>query len=190
MARIRTFVAVDISSAVRRRAANLQDKLRESKVNASWADPENMHVTLQFLGDVDETEVPEVCKRVIRAAEPHEAMHLSFAQAGAFPALDRPRAVWIRVDEGRQQLIDLQFSIQESLVEMRFPRERRTYQPHLTLGRIREAGPRRDKLAELIAHYHDYGAESCDVTEVLILASYLDRSGPTYQVMGRAPLNG
>ncbi len=190
MGRIRTFIAVDISAAVRRRAATLQDKLRESNVNATWTDPENMHVTLQFLGDVDEPDVPEVCKRVIRAAAPHAPMHLSFSRAGAFPAIDRPRTAWIGVDEGRQELIDLQLSVQESLVEMRFPRERRTYQPHLTLGRIREAGPRRDKLAELIAHYRDYGAESCDVTEALIFATYLDRSGPSYQIMGRAPLNG
>lgn len=190
MARIRTFIAIDISPAVRRRAAVLQDKLRESEVNASWTDPENIHVTMQFLGDVDETLVPEVCKRVAAAAAPFAPFHASFAQAGAFPAADRPRTVWIGVDEGRENLVELHHAVQESLIEMRFPRELRTYKPHLTIGRIRDGGARRLRLTELLAHYHDFKADSCEVTEVLIYASYLERSGPTYQIMGRAPLEG
>ncbi|MDA1050768.1 MAG: RNA 2',3'-cyclic phosphodiesterase [Planctomycetota bacterium] len=190
MTRIRTFIAVDTSPAVRRRAVALQDKLREGEVNASWTDPENMHVTMQFLGDVDESLIPEVCQRVAVAAAPFAPFDLEFARAGAFPALDRPRTVWIGVDRGSQKLVELQFAIQESLVEMRFPRERRTYKPHLTIARVRAAGPRQKRLSELIAHYHDFKAESCDVTEVVIFASYLERSGPTYQIMGRAPLAG
>ena len=190
MARIRTFIAVETSPAVQRRAAELQAKLRESQVNATWTDPENMHLTLQFLGDVEDTLVPEVCKRVAIAAAPFAPFFVDFSKAGAFPANDRPRTVWIGVDQGTQELIDLQFAIQESLVEMRFPRERRTFRPHLTLARVREGGRRQSQLSELLAHYRDFKAESCDVSEVLIFASYLDRSGPTYQIMGRAPLDG
>ncbi len=190
MSRIRTFIAVDISPAVRRRAAILQDKLRESEVNASWTDPENMHVTMQFLGDVDDTLIPEVYKRVASAAAPFAPFHLAFSQAGAFPALDRPRAVWIGVDEGSENLVEIQAVVQESLVEMRFPRERRTYKPHLTIARVREGGLRQQRLAELIGRFRDFKAESCDVTEVLLFASFLESSGPTYQIMGRAPLAG
>jgi len=190
MARIRTFIAVETSPAVRRRAVDLQNKLRESEVKASWTDPENMHVTMQFLGDVEDTLIPEVCKRVATAAAPFEPFHVEFSRAGAFPGAERPRTVWIGVDQGSQELVDLQFAIQESLVEMRFPRERRTYRPHLTIARVRGGGSRQTRLADLIAHYRDFKAGSCDVSEVLILASYLERSGPTYQIMGRAPLDG
>jgi 2'-5' RNA ligase len=190
MARIRTFIAVDTSPAVRRRAVDLQAKLRESQVNATWTDAENMHVTMQFLGDVDDTLIPEVCKRVASAAAPFVPFYIDFSQVGAFPAVDRPRTVWIGVDHGAQELVALQFAIQESLVEMRFPRERRTFKPHLTLARVREGGRRQSRLAELLAHYRDFKAESCDVSEVLIFASYLDRTGPSYQIMGRAPLDG
>ncbi len=190
MARIRTFIAIETSPAVRRRAADLQNKLRESEVKATWTDPENMHITLQFLGDVDDTEIPEVCKRVAAAAEPFESFFVEFSKAGAFPGLEKPRTLWIGVDQGRQELVDLQHAIQESLVEMRFPRERRTYRPHLTIARVRESGPNVSRLAELLARYRDFKAESCDVSEVLIMASYLERTGPTYQIMGRAPLDG
>lgn len=190
MARIRTFIAIDTSPAVRRRAAELQNKLRESNVDANWTEPENMHVTLQFLGDVDDPLIPEVCQRVASAAAPFAPFLVEFSKAGAFPSLDRPRTVWIGVDQGSQELVDLQLAIQESLVEMRFPRERRTYRPHLTLARVRKTGGGQKRLSELIAHYRDFKAESCDVPEVLIIASNLDRSGPTYQIMGRAPLEG
>jgi RNA 2',3'-cyclic 3'-phosphodiesterase len=190
MARIRTFIAVETSPAVQRRAADLQNKLREAGVKATWTDPANMHITLQFLGDVDDTEIPEVCKLVTAAAEPIEPFFVEFAKAGAFPGSDRPRTLWIGVGEGSQELVDLQLAIQESLVEMRFPRERRTYRPHLTIARVRDSGPHVERLSELLAHYRDFKAESCDVSEVLIMASYLERTGPTYQVMGRAPLDG
>jgi 2'-5' RNA ligase len=188
MARTRTFIAVETSPAVRRRAVALQDKLRASQVNASWTDPEKMHITLMFLGDVDDREIPEVCKRVATAAAPFDPFLVEFSRAGAFPASDRPRTVWIGVDQGSQELVALQSAIQESLVEMRFPREQRIYKPHLTIARVREGGPRQTRLAELLAHYHDFKAESCEVSEVLILASYLDRAGPTYQILGRGPL--
>lgn len=190
MSRIRTFIAVDTSPAVRRRAAALQEKLRVSEVKASWTEPENMHLTLQFLGDVEDTLVPEVCQRVASAAAPFAPFQVGFSQAGAFPSLDRPRTVWIGVDQGRQELIDLQLAIQETLLEMRFPRERRTYKPHLTIGRVREKGPRQAQLSELLAHYRDFKADSCDVPEALIFASFLEGSRPTYQIMGRASLDG
>ncbi|MCA9122758.1 MAG: RNA 2',3'-cyclic phosphodiesterase [Planctomycetaceae bacterium] len=190
MTRIRTFIAVDTSPEVRRRAATLQDKLRQSEVKASWTHPENMHLTLQFLGDVDDPLIPEICQRVASATAPFAPFLVEFSKAGAFPAVDRPRTVWIGVDRGTQELVDLQLAIQESLVEMRFPRERRTYRPHLTIARVRESGRRQAKLSELLAHYRDFKAESCDIPEVLIMASNLDRIGPTYQVMGRAPLEG
>jgi RNA 2',3'-cyclic 3'-phosphodiesterase len=190
MARIRTFLAVNISVAIRRRAVELQKKLRQSEVDATWTEPENMHVTMQFLGDVDDALIPEVCQRVISTAAAFAPFQMSLAQAGAFPSLGRPRTVWIGVDEGHQELVDLQFALQESLVEMRFPRERRTYKPHLTIARIREGGPRQQRLSELITHYEDFKTESCAVAEAIIFSSYLERSGPTYQVMGRAPLHG
>ncbi|MEO8498974.1 MAG: RNA 2',3'-cyclic phosphodiesterase [Planctomycetota bacterium] len=190
MARIRTFIAVETSPAVHRRVADLQNKLRESEAKANWTDLDKIHITLQFLGDVDETEIPEVCNRVAKAAEPFEPFLAEFSKAGAFPSLEKPRTVWVGVEAGREELVDLQNAIQESLVEMRFPRERRTYRPHLTIARVRGVGPHQTRLAELLAHYRDFKADSCDVSEVLIMASYLDRAGSTYQVLGRAPLEG
>ncbi|MBI2479192.1 MAG: hypothetical protein HYV60_11330, partial [Planctomycetia bacterium] len=80
MARIRTFIAVETSPIVRRRAADLQAKLRESQVKATWTDAEKMHVTLQFLGDVEDTLIPEVCERVASAAAPFTPFHIDFAQ--------------------------------------------------------------------------------------------------------------
>src|SRR5687768_9630793 len=98
MARIRTFIAVETSPAVRRRAVDLQNKLRESHAKASWTDPEKMHVTLQFLGDVEDTLIPDVCKRVATAAALFEPFFIEFSKAGAFPAADRPRTLWIGVE--------------------------------------------------------------------------------------------
>ncbi len=190
MARIRTFIAVEVSPAVCHRASELIAKLQASEVKCTWTAPENMHVTLQFLGDTDDTLIPDVCRRVAQAAAPFEPFEMAFSQAGAFPAPDRPRTVWLGVDAGAEKLVRLQFAIQESLVELRFPREHRTFKPHLTLGRVRDGSPRSQRLAELLAQYRDYKASESDVSEVVIVGSFRDKSGPMYQIIGRAPLEG
>ena len=188
MARLRTFIAVDISPAVRERAEILTARFRKTDIKATWTKPENLHVSLKFLGDIDETQIPDLCRRVASVAQSHAPFQLSFTTAGAFPSGDRPRAVWMGVGEGRGEITELQAEIEESLLDLRIPRERRRFKPHLTLGRIREGGPKAKELTAIIEQNAEFDGQSCRVDCVLTLASYLERSGPTYQVLARAPL--
>lgn len=190
MSRIRTFIAVEVSAEVRGRADLLVNRLSRTGIKATWVKPENMHLTLKFLGDTDETLIPDVCRRVAEATKTYPAFQANFAGAGAFPSIDRPRAVWLGVTDGAQQLVDVQGSIEESLLDLRIPRERRRFKPHLTIGRIREGGTRAAELSQLLEKNKDFDAKSCEVSEVCVFASYLERSGPTYQVLARAPLAG
>ena len=189
MDRIRTFVAVEISPAVRGRAGDLVNRLRASGVKASWTRPENMHLTLQFLGDTDETLLPDVCRRVQEAAAGFSPFTLTFGRAGAFPSARRPRTLWLGVTEGLEPIRDLQAAIEKSLRKLGFRGEHRQYQPHLTLGRVREGGPPA-ALAELIAANSDFDAGACEIDEVLVFSSQLEPAGPIYGVLGRAPLRG
>lgn len=190
MGRLRTFIAVEVSAEVRGRGEILVNRLRKTGINATWTKPENMHLTLKFLGDTDETLIPEVCRRVATAATPHAPIQLTFSSAGAFPSVDRPRAAWLGVGQGAEPLINLHASIEESLLDMRIPRERRRFKPHLTVGRIREGGSKAEELTKLLEKNADFDGKSCNIDEVLVFASYLEKSGPTYQVLARAPLEG
>ena len=188
MGRLRTFIAVEISQAVRDRAEILVQRLRRAEIKASWTRPENLHVTLKFLGDTDETLIPEVCRRIAAVAKSHAPFRLSFTTAGAFPSVDRPRAVWMGAGDGAEAITNLQADVEENLLDMRIPRERRRFKPHLTLGRIREGGARAHELAELLKKNASFDGQACQIEEVVTFASYLEKTGPTYQVLARAPL--
>ncbi|MEX0613311.1 MAG: RNA 2',3'-cyclic phosphodiesterase, partial [Pirellulales bacterium] len=97
---IRTFIAVNASPEIRQAAGRLADRLRSAAGDVKWVGPENLHWTLQFLGDVDELEIPAVCSAVSTAVAPIESFDLEARGAGAFPAPDRPRTLWLGAGAG------------------------------------------------------------------------------------------
>lgn len=188
---IRTFIAIEIAPTVCARAAALIKRLQESNVQATWVKPTQMHMTLKFLGDVPDNEVPDVCKLVDQAVRELPPFEMSFRGCGAFPSLDRPRTVWIGVEDGAEELTIVHEAIDLALKKLRFPRETRRFQPHLTIGRIREAGsPRLDELTRIIAEHAEFDADLSVVEEVVTFASFQDKAGPQHDAMGRAELRG
>ena len=160
MARLRTFVALELSGGVKSRARQLVDRLRISDATISWVQPENMHLTLKFLGDVPETETPDVCRCVANAAAQIEPFEIVFRGAGAFPSASHPRSLWIGVENGAEYLLELQAAIEEALhKELGFAKEHRRFQPHLTVGRVKHAGnDGGTRLKELIEQNADFDA--------------------------------
>jgi 2'-5' RNA ligase len=188
MSTIRSFVAVDLSPEVIRRAQGLIDVLRAAGSDTKWVSPQNMHLTLQFLGDVPPAKIATVCAAVAQAAQTHAPLAIAVQGAGAFPQASRPRTVWLGVGDGRPALNALQQAIEASLAQLGFRPEDRDFHPHLTLGRVRGGGPSVRELARLLSAQRDYDAGTCSIESVAVYASHLDRSGPTYEELGRAPL--
>jgi len=188
MTNIRTFVAVDINQEVRRRAADLIRRLDEAGGDVKWVDPEKMHITLKFLGDVPETEVTDVCRAVAGAVQGFGSFEVRFRGAGAFPSVDRPRTIWIGVDEGSDELIELQERVEAGLARLDYPPEARRFRPHLTLGRIRRGGRHLSGLTDLLSQYAEYDARSARINEAIVFSSELTRQGPVYMPMGRSKL--
>ena len=191
MNKIRTFVAVDVNESVRRRAARLIEQLAASVGNVKWVEPQHMHLTLQFLGDVPQTDVHKVCLAVRRAVVGCVPFAMSLLGAGAFPHAGRPSTIWIGVDQGAQQLKTIQQRIQQALKPLGFPPERRAYHPHLTIGRIRRGRVSGgSQLARDLRDQQSFDAGRSTVDQVIVYASYLERTGPSYQPMSRIVLPG
>jgi len=188
MGRIRTFIAVAVSDGVRTRIADLIGHLRTSGAKTSWTKPANMHLTLKFLGDTSETRIPDVCRAVSGAVERIAPFQLALTGAGAFPNDRRPRTVWIGAEQGSREICELAEMIETALHAGGFPREHRRFKPHLTIGRVRGGGPAQIELGRLIGSHTEFEAGTSPIDEVLVFASHLASSGPTYQVLGRAPL--
>lgn len=184
----RTFIAVTIPDGVRHRALALMRELRSVAEDVKWVAAENLHWTLQFLGDIDELEIPDVCDAVAVAAAECEPFELEVRGAGAFPSPDRPRTLWLGAGQGADEMVALQGTIERSLKRLGYRGEHRRYVPHVTLGRIRHGRPPRE-LAEELGAQANFEAGAMHVDEVIVFASELTSAGSEYHVLGRAPLS-
>lgn len=190
MARIRTFIAVDIGDAIRSRVVALQQKLERTPGGVKWTEPDNLHLTLLFLGEVDKMEVLSICRLVEKESRKLAPFTMEIASLGAFPTPRRPKILWAGVTEGAEAIKDLHDFIEAPLVERGgYRREDRGYTPHLTLGRI-GSEERDEAWSSIIAAHADWSAGSVTIDEVLVMSSELRRSGPVYDVMGRGRLEG
>lgn len=179
----RLFVAVPLPASVRRRAAGVQDALRERLVGARvrCVRPAQMHLTLAFLGEVD----AEGCGRIRRALGGSSwpaAFELRIAGLGAFPAHGRPRVLWLGVQEGADDLRRLADEVACALEKAGFPRESRPYHPHLTLARVERGSGRHTRVIE---HLHPDEAGTSEVREVVLYDSRLGSAGAEHVVVER-----
>lgn len=183
----RTFIAVDVSPEVRRQAVKLCALLRPAAGDVKWVAPENLHWTLQFLGNLDERAIPEVCDAVAAAAAEMEAFEVHAQGAGAFPSADRPRTLWIGAGEGDRAMSVLHSAVERRLRKRGYRGEERRFVPHITIGRAGRKG-QPHSLADDLAALADYDAGTMLVDEVTVYASELRVDGPDYRVLARAPL--
>ncbi len=189
-ATLRTFVAVDIDAAIESQVGRLMVKLRQTQANVKWVDPQQLHFTLKFLGEINIRETPEVCAAVEQAVAPLAGFRALAAGVGAFPTPQRPRTVWLGITEGEAEFVALHDAVEDALHHLGFRREHRRFRPHLTLGRVRQSPQGLEQLAELIEGQRDFVAGELYVGEVKVFSSRLEKSGPSYTLLGTADLRG
>ncbi|AWM40006.1 2',5' RNA ligase family [Gemmata obscuriglobus] len=190
MARRRTFIGIDIGDAIRGSAKALQKELAKVDPGVKWVTPESMHVTLLFLGDVDDRELHAVCKAVAAAARGEPSFSLRVSGLGVFPNARRPKVVWAGVTDGADVLRRLHTALEEKMLALGgYRSEERGYTPHLTLGRVNTPEAAVAVAAELPKRTAWQGGR-VTVDEVLVYDSELNSDGPVYTVVGRAPLAG
>ncbi len=189
MARIRTFIAVPLSDAIRAEAVSMQDELARAGTEVKWTEETNLHVTLIFLGEVQAEEVPAVCRIATEAAQGVGPFRMSIEGVGCFPNPRRPRIIWIGVGEGTQEVVLIHDALEPPLMDLGYRREDRKYTPHITLGRVKSDRPT-DRLATEIAKHAGWKGGETVVQEIHVMGSELTRDGPVYTVLGRVGLSG
>jgi 2'-5' RNA ligase len=183
---LRLFVAIDIPETIQRYLGDAIDTCRDVIQGAKWVDPGNLHLTLKFLGNVEEERLPAV-EDALRSAVGGGALRLSLGEAGVFPGPKRARVFWIGLEGDLPGLQRLARSIDLAMRKLRFEKEKRAFAAHVTLARLRQPGD----ASALLACWDDL-KESADkellVREVLLYRSVLGSTGPTYTALARLPL--
>jgi 2'-5' RNA ligase len=186
--RIRTFVAIELPGPVRHRLAALADELADVLPSAKWVEPENIHLTLKFLGDVDDPDLYTVCKTAQQVAARFAPFEIAVAGVGAFPDAQRPRIIWGGVTAGGAELMALQGELDRAFSALGYPHEERPFTPHITLGRARRGFSDR-RFAEAVEQQKGWRGGELLVEEILVFSSQLGPDGPTYTIMGRGELS-
>ncbi len=187
---LRTFLAVEIDEAVRQRAAELIQRLRSAVDGVTWVAPQNLHITLKFLGDVASSRIAELSAAVRQAVAAAAPFEFEIRGLGAFPRIERPNNLWIGCGDGAQSLIALAERLDHALSKLGFARESRPLVPHLTLGRLRRAGKPPANLVRMFQEHAEFVAGRTWVRHVVLFSSQLTPRGSIYTPLDQAPLAG
>lgn len=190
MEQIRTFIATEFSEEVRAGLERLQAELKRGSQGVKWVRPEGVHLTLKFLGNVPADRIEEIAQAVREACVGCSPFQISFAGLGCFPNLRRPRVVWVGVEGETETLARLQRAIEENLAALGFPREKRGFSPHLTLGRVRRevgSGERR-RLGQLIGSTATDQLGGMMVEAINVMRSDLKPTGAVYTQLASVKL--
>ncbi|RLJ02907.1 MAG: RNA 2',3'-cyclic phosphodiesterase [Candidatus Aenigmatarchaeota archaeon] len=175
---MRTFIGIPIPVDLRERIVEIQHLL---KGNVKFVEPENLHVTVKFLGEIDENSVENVISNVHVALERFKRFRITLENLGCFPDLKRIRVIWIGVKENKEKLVNLIKEINSVLSGIGFCREKRI-EPHVTIGRVKR---RDERVVNSVKKIGDVNIGEMFVEKVVLYKSELMPNGPVYTELHR-----
>lgn len=179
---MRTFIAINLSPEIKKTLSLLIDELDKGSRNIKWIRQEGMHLTLKFLGEIGRERVPEIEDVLIRISKNYEPFVLKFKGTGSFPpGKKNPRVLWVGIEEG-ETLRALQSQLEGELEKLGFPKERRKFHAHLTLGRVKSFFNLRGTLS-LLEKYRERNFGEMEAEKITFFQSILKPTGAEYSVL-------
>jgi 2'-5' RNA ligase len=177
---MRTFIAIELSDRAKETLTRVQSHLKYSDADVKWVEPANVHLTLKFLGEIDEKTCEKVKSILDEIAKTTKPFEMSLESIGAFPSIDFPRVIWVGIDKGAKESTELANKITaEFSTKIGFNKEARDFAAHLTIGRVR-SGKNKQALKEKIILYALLPTLREEVSSVILFQSKLTPTGPIY----------
>ncbi len=189
MSKIRSFLAIELPSAIAKGIERVQRDLKQSHADVRWVEPSRIHLTLKFFGNIDEEACDEIMGTVGKAVSEVKPFTLTVKGLGAFPRRKNPRVVWLGVEDSGGVVKPLQRAIEECLQEIGYPGEGREFKPHLTLGRVR-SGRGKSELLKRMEDFVHINLGEFRVERLVLFKSDLRPTGPIYTELGVLKLGG
>lgn len=131
---MRVFVGIDLPVELRRTLLEFQSELRQLGVDGSWKSLDNLHITLEFLGELEPNVIPILTETLSKIAGNYDPFRLNIGGLGGFPSLKRPHTLWTTVDGSLNELYRLRAEIHTELAKNGFVIEDKQFKPHITLA--------------------------------------------------------
>ena len=185
---MRLFVAINIDDAVKVAVAKLQQQFKQRLRNGNglkWVEPAIMHLTLKFLGEVDESRIEEINDAIMLACLEKKAFEFELSAVGIF---GRPaKVLWLSSEKQSSELIALADSVEQAMQELGFEKESRPFSLHLTLARVKDSGVERN-LRQIANEYQNVELPPVTVDSVCLYKSQLTSDGPVYTLLRKIEL--
>ncbi len=183
------FIAVHLDASIKRELEKLQSAVRAGNT-VRWVKPDQMHLTLKFLGDVSADAVPSVIAGLQRIGSEFAPFALKLGGWGCFPNFSKPRVIWIGLEGALDPLRGLQARVEQETASLSGHKEDKPFAPHLTLGRTKDA-PFRDiqRLGQLIQAARPSSGAAWTIQHLYLMRSVLGQSGATHHVLAQVPLS-
>lgn len=177
---MRTFIAFKLPEEVIASLGELQTALKQQGLKLRWVRPDNIHLTLKFLGEISAEDMLDV-KRVIRGASRNQTVFSLEAKGlGVFPTVKKARVLWSGIHGDVKRLGELQSNLDRALADIGFEPEKRTFRGHLTLGRVKGRVDGR-ALASAISRFGSFASPPLTAERLILFKSDLKPSGAVYQ---------
>lgn len=185
---MRVFVAIEIDELIRKRLSDVIEELRPLHERVRGIRPENLHITLKFLGEIKEERIEKIKKVLKEIADSTGQFNLMIKGVGQFPENKRPRVIWAGIEDCRE-LISLQERIEKALSKLGFKKEEREFQGHITLARVKESEGI-ERLREAISRLGKRDFGDMEVKEFVLMKSELGPEGARYKRLEVFSLKG
>lgn len=190
MRQMRLFIAVNFPEEIKRTLGTFIRKLSKIPSDLKWVREENLHLTIQFLGNVTEDQVSSVNNALQKSVSGVAPFKLVLEGIGAFPSIERPRVLWVGISGDSPSLLLLHRQVQREMELLGFEPEKRKFSPHLTVARARSPYGFADvmeKAKEVMEISEIFG--TANIGSIELMLSKLESKGPQYSVLSQVPLS-
>lgn len=174
---LRLFIALELPHTIKNALAGYVAPLQQLSRGVRWVKPENVHLTLKFLGDTPNTKITAIQELLATVCPNFTPLIIEVAGAGVFPNARRPQVLWVGLHDASVQLGKLAEEIDTQLHQLGFPRETRPFSPHVTIGRVRDA--RIDAVVQEMLE-HPFPPHEMICSQCTLMQSELHRAGSVY----------
>ena len=186
---IRAFICFKLPKRIILSIRELQESIKDSGLKIRWVKAENIHLTIKFIGDISWSDIDDIGLAIKETAGDFAPLLLSAQGLGVFPNLKRPRVIWTGLSGQIEELIGLQKILDKKLRLIGFPKEKRPFKGHLTIGRVKGRLDSR-KLSEFMNRFNKFETKQFSCDRIFLMQSELKPSGPIYTKLMSEPLSG
>ena len=187
---VRSFLAFELPEEIKGIIAGVSSDLKKSALNLRWLKVSNIHLTIIFMGNMDPLVLEQMAQPISDVCLDHGPFDITLKGMGVFSNRRNPRVLWVGLGGHMERLAHFRDTLQNSLTPFGIKKEKRPFNPHLTLGRFRKGPKPGSRLDDLLTEYENLTSPVCPRRELILFKSDLKPGGAVYTKLKTWPLTG